>query len=448
MDINLIPPQTHVVIQTNNSEFQGILLPSESDIVVLKLSSGYNIGISKKHIIKVLTLDSKDSSSSLSLNNSVDSQDVKEKIIENSSLPTIKILHTGGTIASRVDYKTGAVVADFEPSALLNLFPELLDIANIQSEFLGNMFSDDFRFAHFNIIAKQIFESAKQGINKFILTCGTDFLHYASSALSYLLHEVPVGVLVVGSQRSSDRGSSDAAINIICAAQFLANQDFIGVGACMHEHTDDDSCLIFRGINLRKMHSSRRDAFKQINSYPLARVHFEKKEIILLSELPKKSFQDISSLPSSFKLPLFKEDLKIGLLYSHPQFWAQELEPYFSFDALVLAGSGLGHMPISVCDDTTSHHKEVKEKLFDLAKKIPVVMSTQTLYGRVHLNVYAPARELQENNIIGHNNSLTPETSFIKLAWLLSNYPKDQLPSLFTKDFVGENTSIRENEFY
>jgi glutamyl-tRNA(Gln) amidotransferase subunit D len=211
----------------------------------------------------------------------------------------------------------------------------------------------------------------------------------------------------------------------------------------MHEHTDDDSCLIFRGINLRKMHSSRRDAFKQINSFPLARVHFESKEITIFNELPTTSKIDF---PSS--LPFFKEDLKIGLVYSHPQFWAQELDPYFSFDALVLAGSGLGHMPISVCDDTTSHHKEVKEKLFDLAKKIPVVMSTQTLYGRVHLNVYAPARELQENNIIGHNNSLTPETSFIKLAWLLSNYPKDQLPSLFTKDFVGENTSIRENEFY
>ena len=128
------------------------------------------------------------------------------------------------------------------------MFPELQEAAFIESELVGNMQSDDFRFAHFNIIANKVMEHAKNGVNKFIVTSGTDFLHYVSTALSFILKDVPVGVLVVGAQRSSDRGSSDAGMNLACATQFLATQDFKGVGVCMHASIEDDVFLRQRRI--------------------------------------------------------------------------------------------------------------------------------------------------------------------------------------------------------
>lgn len=433
MNIHEIKANTLVSLSTKNQTFEGRLLPQEGDYIILKLSSGYNIGISPKRIESVKEIVEK-SDDLVSTN----------LISQNKSLPSVMIMHTGGTIASKVDYKTGGVIADFEPEALLSMFPELSEIAHIESKFLGNMFSDDFRFSHFNKIAKAIHKEAQNGVQKFIVTSGTDFLHYLSSALSFILKDLPISILVVGSQRSSDRGSSDSAMNLICATQFLTNNNFRGVGICMHENTDDDTCLIIPGVNARKMHSSRRDAFKAINVLPLARVDYQKKSVTLLQDIP--SIKEGEGVPTGIKL--LNESLKIGLLYGHPNMFPEEFLAYKNFDGLVIAGSGLGHIPISEVDDDTKGHKKNEKAIKELISKMPVVMTTQTIYGRVHLNVYSSARIIKEAGIIGHLNGLTPETSYIKLAWLISNYDKKEIAGLFEKDFIGENNSLNEKQFY
>jgi glutamyl-tRNA(Gln) amidotransferase subunit D len=362
-------------------------------------------------------------------------------VTQNKNLPKINLLHTGGTIASKVDYKTGGVIADFDPDSLLSLFPELTDIAYIESEFLGNMFSDDFRFAHFNKIAKTIYEKALRGETKFVVTSGTDFLHYLSATLSFMLKDLPVNVLVVGSQRSSDRGSSDAGMNLICAAQFLASTDMTGVAVCMHANSSDDTCVIIPGTNARKMHSSRRDAFKSINTTPYAYVNYETKTVKLNKELPKKQIEEIK------ELTLLKTDLKIGLLYSKPNLFADEINMYQNFDGLVIAGSGLGHLPITASDDLSKENKDVENAITQLTKKIPVVMSTQTINGRVHMNVYAPGRLLQKIGVMGHLSNMTPETTYAKLAYLLSKETKNLNEELL-KNYCGEqeNNSFADFE--
>lgn len=435
MTLPTFEPQTLVRITTKTHSYEGRILPAEGEFIVLKLSSGYNLGFNPKHITAIDKLSEKDSF-----------EQAKSVVLkQDETLPGLKILHTGGTIASKVDYKTGGVIAEFEPEALLALFPELSDLAYVQSDFLGNMFSDDFRFAHFNKIAKAVKVAVDEGVQNIIVTSGTDFLHYLSAGLSFILKDVNVGVMVVGSQRSSDRGSSDAAMNLVCAAQFLTTTDFKGVGVCMHENTDDDTCLILPGINTRKMHSSRRDAFKPINSTPLARVEFDTKKVTLLQTLPSL-FQEESE--EKGELFLLNEKLKIGLLYSHPQMHAQEISAYESFDGLVVAGSGLGHLPITAVDDDTKEHEETAKAIKKIANKIPVVMSTQTIYGRVHMNVYSPAKKLREFGVLGHLNPLTPESTYMKLAWLLSNFDAKEVPALFEKEFANELSDLRQNEFY
>lgn len=428
MDINNIPLQSRVRIDAVGQSYTGILLPREGEVVVLKLDNGYNIGLKPKHIKNIEVLEKED----------------KEKVSpapieQDNKLPTIKILHTGGTIASRVDYETGGVIADFKPESLLRMFPELTKIANIESEFLGNMWSDDFRFSHFNKISNAILESARHGVKSFIVTSGTDFLHYLSAALSFQLRNMPVSVLVVGSQRSSDRGSSDSGMNLICAAQFLATTNFKGVGVCMHASTNDDICAIYKGVNVRKMHSSRRDAFKPINSRPWATVDYEKKTVNLISAITPRS----GELPAN--ISQYDEMLKIGMLYSRPQLYAEEFMTYEKYDGLVLVGSGLGQFPVTKVDDKCEEHEKILDVIEILAKKMPLVMSTQTIYGGVHMNVYAPARKLQEAGVLGHGSSMTPETTYIKLAWLLSS---EASAEKIMENLVGELDVNRADEFY
>lgn len=405
-------------------------MPLDGDYVVIKLTSGYNVGIHPKHIQQVKILEE----------SRVPRQETSLSIQQDTSLPVVKILHTGGTIASKVDYTTGGVNAAFDPAELLQLFPELKNIARIESEFLGNMWSDDFRFAHFNQIATKIFQGAQQGITKFIVGSGTDFLHYLSAALSFILKDVSVSVLVVGSQRSSDRGSSDAAMNLICATQFLVNTPCSGVSVCMHGSQSDDACHIISGTHARKMHSSRRDAFQPINDEIIATIHYQDGSIILNKEL---SQTQTKQLPTA--LPLFNEQLKVGLLYSKPQLFEEELAVYETFDGLVLAGSGLGQFPVSVPNDNCAEHEQIFKTLVILAKKIPVVMSVQTIYGRVHMNVYSPARRLQDIGILGHGSTMMPEVAYIKLAWLLSNYSPEETRKLFMQDIVGELNNYESN---
>ncbi|MGM5480557.1 MAG: Glu-tRNA(Gln) amidotransferase subunit GatD [Nanobdellota archaeon] len=431
-----IPVNSKVHLKTENTEYKGVLLPSEGNIIVLKLDSGYNVGIAPKHIKDVVVLEKKESE-----------LPVSQKKQQDTSLPLLSILHTGGTIASKIDYTTGAVVARFSPEELLDLFPELQNIARIDSKLIGNMHSDDFNFSHFNSIAKEIHKRAQQGQTRFIVTSGTDFLHYLSSALSFMLKDLPVGVLVVGAQRSSDRGSSDSAINLICAAQFLTTTDFAGVGVCMHKSSSDDTCVILPGTNTRKMHSSRRDAFKPINTTAYAEVNATTRSTKLLRELPSILATDIPKSIDYIGQPGKESDLKIGMIYSRPHMHPKEFEVYDDYSALLLVGSGLGHFPISSTEGSGPDNEHNYAHIQSLARKIPVVVSTQTVYGRVHLNVYSPGRKLKEAGVKGHLSTMTPETAYIKLAWLASNHDKQQTEKLFMENMLGELDDISQQSF-
>jgi len=204
-------PGDTIEVVTLEKRVKGILMPKPElfgeDTVILKLENGYNVGIDKKKIKEIKVLET-----------AKEQKAKKEKIKPNKKLPTISILHTGGTIASKVDYRTGAVVSKFTPEDMLEMFPELNKIANIQSRLVFQMFSEDMRPGHWQALAKEVEKEIKAGVEGVIITHGTDTMHYTSAALSFILQNLPVPVLLVGAQRSSDRGSSDAAINLIAAA--------------------------------------------------------------------------------------------------------------------------------------------------------------------------------------------------------------------------------------
>lgn len=418
-------PGDRIRLTKGKQIFEGLILPrpetGDRNAIVLKLASGYNIGIKYDKSVKIEKI--KGDMRTLQKEFGIERwrAQLRQKLKRDPAKPTIAILHTGGTIASRVDYRTGAVVSAFTPEDLAAMFLELTDVANIKSRLIRNMWSDDMRFGHYQIIAKEIAKEIAAGVDGIIITHGTDTLHYTSAALSFMIQNLPVPVLLVGSQRSSDRPSSDAGMNLICAARFIANSDWTGVGICSHANSSDEVCWILPGAKARKMHTSRRDTFRPINARPIATIDYRSGKIVF--EETKYNKKD-----KSRKITLqTKMEERVGILWVHPNMWPEEIEFYAKakYKGIVIAGTGLGHTPLHTIDDITKVHKKIAAALKKLAKTCVIVMAPQTIYGRINMNVYNKGVDLQALGVIP-GEDMTPETAFIKLAWLLGNYPRIQ----------------------
>ena len=268
-----------IEVRLKNESIQGVLMPSKDKKIILKLKSGYNMSIDGKNIISKKLIKQF-------------SEKKQAKIIQNSNLPKILILNTGGTISSSVDYKTGAVSSNFSPEALLSKYPELSELCSIKSKMIFNEL--------------------------------------------FALENLGKPVILVGSQRSSDRPSSDSFLNLFCAINFILNTEFKDVAICMHSSMNDDVCNILPASKTKKLHSSRRDAFRPVNSEPIAEV--SKDKIKFFEDYKKESKEKL-------KLKLFKENLKIGILTTHPNMHLSEVLLFKDFDGLIINATGLGHVP-------------------------------------------------------------------------------------------------------
>lgn len=361
-------------------------------------------------------------------------------LVFNKAMKTISILHLGGTIAAKVSPK-GGVSAQYTAKEILELYPEIKKLAAIKSRLVANMLSENMNFSHYNLLAKEIQKEIKSGVDGIIITHGTDTMHYTSAALSFILENLPVPVILVGAQRSSDRGSSDAALNLVSAVNFINKTDFAEVAVCMHASMEDTHCSILPGLKTKKLHTSRRDAFKPVNAKPYALIYHDQG-----LDLLRKDFKKVNK-KSRLQLRLFNPKIKIGILKTHPNMSSEEIRFYSKFDGLILEGTGLGHAPIVKTDSFTSENLKIFSELEKLAKKFPVVMTSQCTFGRINMNVYNPGRKLQEIGILGNLNDMTPETAFIKLAWLLSNYKKSDVKDLISENLRGEISDRTSIEF-
>lgn len=428
-------PGERVSITTADETLQGILMPEQEETVVLKLDSGYNMGIAKKSVKSIKLIEKR-----------VERQAAPaSQHTHTPGLPLITILHTGGTIASKVDYETGGVISRYSPEELLAQFPELRGMVNVESRLVRNMFSEDMRFAHYNLLAKEIEKEILKGSTGIIITHGTDTLHYTAAALSFMVRNSPVPILLVGAQRSSDRPSSDAAPNLVAAVRVITKTDFAGVAVCMHESMNDTNAVLLPGLQCRKMHSTRRDAFKAVNAMPWATISMASGAVTFMrQDYPKRSAGSAgapSNPPINMPKPtitLFNEKLKIGMLYAHPQMYAEELKHYEEYDGLVILGVGVGNVPVNVIDDETKEHAKILSALKSLVKgDVAVVMALETIYGSVEHTIYTTGRIIAEAGVLGHGTRITPETAFIKLAWLLSNH-KTHWKEHWNQDICGE----------
>lgn len=383
-------------IDTTRGTFQGIVLPrSENDDanhIVLKLITGYNVGIAVETIQNMVGNGYKKANYKIPEREFPVSKDKKN----------IKLFGTGGTIASRLDYRTGAVIPAFSPGELYGAVPELADICNLSTDKLFAVFSENMGPAQYKVLAKAIGDEIKRGIDGIVIGHGTDTMHHTAAALSFMVQNPPVPIVLVGSQRSSDRPSSDAALNLIHATKTAADSDIAEVMVCMFGSTSDEYGLLHRGTRVRKMHSSYRSAFRTIGDIPIAKVNRD--EIVPLRHDYKHRRKDRDVLVT----PVFEE--RISLIYYYPNMNPDIIESIIDmrYKGIVISGTGLGHI-----------NKPLYPAIKRAAEKgVAVYMTVQTLWGYVNMFVYDTGRDLMSIGIIPAENML-PEVAYIKLGWAL-----------------------------
>ncbi len=382
-------------ITKNGETYEGILIPrseyGDEKHIIIKLKSGYNVGVRvdpTTHVEKV-------------------GAGVKPTFTppalpkQKPDLPKVAIVSTGGTIASRVDYRTGGVRPALSASDLYSVVPELSEIAIIATEILFSLYSENITAKHWSETAKNVAKHIEKGAAGVVVAHGTDTLGYTAAALSFALQDLPVPVIMVASQRSADRPSSDAATNLIGAVKAAATAPFAEVVVAMHETVSDRSIVFHRGTKVRKCHTSRRDTFRSINATPLART--ENAQITMLVE-------DYKERNPSRKLNLKPNfDEKVALVKFHPSLNPQIIEWYIDkgYRGIILEGTGLGHVG-NYC--LSAIRKATKNDVI-------VAMTSQCIWGRLGMNVYDTGRDLLAMGVLPLEDML-PETALVKLMWV------------------------------
>lgn len=425
LEISEITVGDTVKVTKPGIEHEGMLLEkpdySNENTIILKLSSGYNIGIDIK--------DAKIEKISTGEKPKIELDPVDKEISEDKD--NLSILSTGGTVASVIDYKTGAVHPAFTADDLLRATPELVDYANINAKAIFNILSENMKPQYWKETAEAVYNEINDGADGIIIAHGTDTMHYTASALSFMI-DTPVPIVLTGAQRSSDRPSSDAFTNLM-ASVVSAKSDIAEVTICMHSSEDDPYCELHRGTRARKMHTSRRDTFTSINMTPLAEIKGDK---ITLKD------KEITYTKRNEKELSLNNNLseKVALVKMYPGIDPEIIDYYTDkgFEGIVLEGTGLGHCSDEVIDKVSRATDE----------NIPVVMTSQCLFGRTNMNVYSSGRRLLHENVIPVNDML-PETAYTKLSWAAGQTDDvEEIRKIMQSNLKGEmNTTLSQNYF-
>ena len=384
------------VLETTRGTFTGTVLPrAENDDdqhIVLKIPTGYNVGIDIGTITAMKETGYKKANYKIP----------EKQFPVTEGLPDVKLFGTGGTIASRLDYRTGAVIPAFSPGELYGAVPELADICNLDTEKVFAVFSENMGPEQYMKLAVAIGKEIENGIDGIVIGHGTDTLHHTGAALTFMVQNSPVPIVLVGSQRSSDRPSSDAALNLMHAMKAAGHSDIAEVMVCMFGPTSDEYGLLHKGTRVRKMHSSYRSTFRTIGDTPLARI--SRKEIIPIHKNYNHRRQDRDVVIK----PYFSD--RVTMLYYYPGMKPDTLDALVDagYKGVIIVGTGLGHVNKELYPAIERAH----------ARGVHMYMTLQTLWGYVHMFVYDTGRDMMARGIIPAGNML-PEVAWVKLSWIL-----------------------------
>jgi glutamyl-tRNA(Gln) amidotransferase subunit D len=422
-----------VVVEKEGMKIEGDLMPKteagDEDTLVVKMKSGYNAGVKFEKGVAI----KKVSERKVSMDFPFANPEIKK------GLPEITIIWTGGTIGSKINYQTSGVNSvAMRPAELLYYMPEIKDLANISITNLSAIMSEDLTFVEWQKMAQAVADAVNKGAKGVVIAHGTDTMHYTAAALSFMLGKISAPVIITGSQRSSDRGSSDAFLNFSGAVAAAARSNIGEVCICMHSSSSDDKLMLIRGTKARKMHASRRDAFRPINDRPIGFISHKGYQVSYASEYRKIEPGKIT--------PKTKFEPKVAIVKAYPNSDPEIVEYYSNkgYKGIIIEATGLGHTPVGTSNPAYSWLSHVKKVIDD---GLVVGITSQCIYGRVNETVYSNLRLLSKTGAV-QCQDMTTETAFVKLGWLLGNYNKEKSKEMLPKNLVGEiNDRINYDEF-
>lgn len=410
-------------MKTTRGSFTGTILPrsvnDDAEHIVIKVVTGYNIGIDVSTIVAMKEIGYKKGNYAIP----------EKQFPYTEGLPHVKLFGTGGTIASRLDYRTGAVIPAFSPGELYGAVPELADICNLETEKLFAVFSENMGPKQYIALAHAIQREVENGIEGIVIGHGTDTLQHTGAALTFMCQNLPVPVVLVGSQRSSDRPSSDAALNLMHAMKAAGTSDIAEVLVCMFGTTSDGYGFLHKGTRVRKMHSSYRSTFRTIGDTPVATV--TRNGVVPIKKQYNKRRNDRSMILK----PYFSE--KVTILYHYPGMNPDVLDGLIElgYKGVVIVGTGLGHV-----------NKELYPAIVRAKEKgVHLFMTLQTIWGYVQMFVYDTGRDMMSKGIVPLGNML-PEVAFVKLSWVLGQ--TDDSEEVIKMMLTTVNDEITEREPY
>ncbi len=403
-------------ISSNDVEYTGILMPRyeifEKNYITIKLSNGYNIGIKYNPSMEISLISKKESKLE---------EESKVSIGEGD----VTLIGTGGTILSRIDYRTGAVKPSFNLEDLIEIIPEA-KLRGIKMFELFKIFSEDMTIKYWSILAEAIYKEILSGKKGIMVSHGTDTLGLSSAAMSFALQNLPCPIAFIGAQRSLDRPSSDAALNLRFAYIFVSKSKYSGVFVVMHSDSSDKSCDVILGTRARKNHTSRRDAFKSINAKLVAK--------IVDGEIFYENTEGLKERDEREPILMNKFEEKVFLLKTFPGMGSAFLEYLVDkgYRGILIEGTGLGHVPRTLLEGIK----------YAIDKGVFVAIASQCIWGRINMNVYERGRELIKLGVIG-SEDMFPETAFVKMSWSLGNAKDiEEAKKLFLTNIAGEISEI------
>jgi len=422
-------PGDRVRLTRDGRTHEGVLLPSTTDDhAVLKLDGGYNVGVERANAtVEVVEADVYDVGSEEDDDSSTgEFSEEAEKATTTwgfkEGRQRISLISTGGTIASTVDYRTGAVTSRFEADDIIRAIPQLRGRANWRSRVVDTILSENMTPDVWQDLAHAVHEEIEAGADGVVVMHGTDTMQFSTSALAFMI-DTPVPVVFTGSQRSADRPSSDNVMNAVCSVE-AALSDCAEVLVCMHASESDDVCALHRGVRVRKNHTSRRDAFETVGAKPLGEVDYggsdEPNEVTFRRSHAERGETDLE----------LHDDLAtdVDLVKFTPGTDPAFLEQCTDNAGVVIEGTGLGHVNTDWIDTI--------EDLTDGGTH--VVMTSQCLEGRVCDRVYDTGRDLLDAGVI-EGEDVLPGTAKVKLMWALAN--SEDVADTMQRSLAGEITT-------
>jgi len=403
--------------------YEGVVLPSSTrEHLVVKLDGGYNVGIDREDAdVEVLETDVHQIEDA-----QTDDEPAGRTEVEfDEDLPTVALISTGGTIASTVDYRTGAVTARFDAEDVLRAVPDLAGRANYRGRVVANILSENMTPDVWRDLAEAIQTEIEDGADGVVVMHGTDTMQYSAAAMAFML-DTPVPIVFTGSQRSADRPSSDNVMNAVCAVE-AAKSDCAEVLVCMHASESDDVCSLHRGTRVRKNHTSRRDAFETVGAKPLGEVDYdvasEADGGADAADAAGISFRRDVAERGAVELALHDDlEANVDLVKFSPGMNERIVETAAEDAAgLVIEGTGLGHVNTDLVP--------ILEDAVDAGT--PVVMTSQCIEGRVCDRVYDTGRDLLDAGVI-EGEDMLPGTATVKLMWTLANRPNEVTETMQT----------------